>query len=288
MQQNSNIANNYRRNNSGRITSYILQSPPSKSKKNPNRSTKRNNDDAVPVNYSKVHSSNHTIAKSPNQEQYHNVDLNEKIYELSEEIQSLKEKLADVNLNNIHLKNLLREKEPKLKGTKEFILKQQVNIESVDNIYTSERKQKSDNDNVNTFSFNIKQRSSHSNDIEEVINKKDKEIQSLQDKSIQLESLVITLEEKLDKSNILLPNIIKRANEYQELYDKVKKDYDSIRKEREEIAKKKKEEIETLHKENEEIKGLNNKLKDEVEENKKIIEQLRNQKEKENNKKEIE
>ena len=64
-----------------------------------------------------------------------------------------------------------------------------------------------------------------------------------------MESLVITLEEKLDKSNILLPNIIKRANEYQELYDKVKKDYDSIRKEREEIAKKKKEEIETLHKE---------------------------------------
>ena len=82
MQQNSNTANNYRRNNSGRINSNILQSPPSKSKKTQNRSTKRSNDDAVQVNYSKIHSSNHTIAKSPNQDQYHNVDLNEKIFEL--------------------------------------------------------------------------------------------------------------------------------------------------------------------------------------------------------------
>ena len=163
MQQNSNnIANNYRRNNSGRIAKNINESTPIKAKKKQNRTSKRNNDDVVQVNYSKVHSSNHTLVKSPNpsnnnQELYHNVNLNEKIFELTEEIHNLKEKLADVNLNNIHLKNLLREKEPKLKGTKEFILKQQVNIESVDSIYTSDKKQKnvdSDN-NVNTFKYMI-------------------------------------------------------------------------------------------------------------------------------------
>ena len=37
-------------------------------------------------------------------------NLNEKIYELNSKISSLKERLTDINLSNIHLKNLLRQK----------------------------------------------------------------------------------------------------------------------------------------------------------------------------------
>ena len=37
-------------------------------------------------------------------------ELNEKIYELNNKISSLKEQLTDINLSNIHLKNLLRQK----------------------------------------------------------------------------------------------------------------------------------------------------------------------------------
>ena len=193
----------------------LYENTPQKSKASINSSVKRN-DDNTKSNYPKYHVNN---SKSPvsHDDNYQNIDLNIKIEELTTEINNLKEKLADVNLSNVHLKNMLRDKDPQHRLKSDLSSKNQVIVSYESTSYNNNENQNvNSSNNVNTFSFNMKpvvNNCTPNGKYEEIINEKEKEIEMLLEKNAQCETLVITLAEKLDQSNTLIPNIITKVKE---------------------------------------------------------------------------
>ena len=133
----------------------LYENTPQKSKASINSSVKRN-DDNTKSNYPKYHMNN---SKSPvsHDDNYQNIDLNIKIAELTTEINNLKEKLADVNLSNVHLKNMLRDKDPQHRLKSDLSSKNQVIVSYESTSYNNNENQNvNSSNNVNTFSFNMK------------------------------------------------------------------------------------------------------------------------------------
>ena len=210
-------------------------------------------------------------------------ELKEKINELNSKISSLNEQLSDINLSNIYLKNLLRQKtedttnkrnnrnaccspipSSMLSATieKKNIKKKEEGFQSLYHYSKSDLRCY----NLST----TKRRKASSAKINRSKESKDtlisassycristvgncREIEVLRNKNKQLEGLIIALESKLDKSNCLFQDILNKANEYKKLY-----------KEQVNENKKKKEKIDLLNTEMEKIKMKSKKENDEA------------------------
>ena len=170
---------NHNTSNSSRHLKGHNDITPQKSRVSKNNSVRKNEDKH---NFKKESSTkSYSNYKSPllNNENYQSVDIHTKISELTEEISNLKQKLSEVNSNNVHLQNMIQSKDSHSKGITDYSIHNQLSQESNQDNYVN------DNNNPNTFSFQPVQQKE--NPYEEIIKEKDQEIQNLQEKGKQLE-----------------------------------------------------------------------------------------------------
>ena len=166
-------SNNHNTSNSSRHLKGHNDITPQKSRVSKNNSVRKNEDKH---NFKKESSTkSYSNYKSPlsNNENYQSVDIHTKISELTEEISNLKQKLSEVNSNNVHLQNMIQSKDSHSKGITDYSIHNQLSQESNQDNYVN------DNNNPNTFSFQPAQQKE--NPYEDII----KECQKLKDVELE-------------------------------------------------------------------------------------------------------